>query len=193
MKKKQHAPIEQLRIAGAEAKKKLIERGIISDKYTLDGIEKEEGIMLPGYPNYLPHKWTLKASQQMMYDLLKLWQFKNTKHGKYNESQIEKLTNFIEFMLQELRKHENIAKRKMDMTPAMIKRMRDVPVLGKIFEPVNQYETVRAMSKFFVDSFAVAIIVKGKAATTSEYAEWFLEWTDNMQTIWENKKDVKKD
>jgi hypothetical protein len=189
--RKKHAPIEQLRKAGEDAQKKLIERGIASSENIVEKTAKEHpDLILPGMPSYLPHKWTLKTSQRIMYDIFKMWQHKNAKLPK-EKDRTESLTAFIEFCIKEMNSQEESAKKKMNMQGSLLKSLKKVPVLGKIFEPINQYETIRGIKKFFVDSFAVAIIVNGEATITSEFAEFFFSWTNKLYTIWE-KKDAKK-
>src|ERR1051326_3682426 len=186
MEKKKHAPIEQLRKAGAEARKKLIERGIVTEENSVQRLMKDKPKMiLPGIPSYIPHKWTIKASQRLVYDLLKIWQ----EEAKLSKKNVENLAFFIEFVVAELNKQEFLSKKKMKVMEKMIGRMKNVPVLGKIFEPINQFETTKAMNKFMVDSFAVAIMVNGQVSSTSEFAEWFLDWTNDIYSIRE-RKDV---
>lgn len=187
---KKHAPIEQLRKAGEEAQKKLVERGLASFENVVEKTQNEHpDLILPGMPSYLPHRWTIKTSQQIMYDIFKMWQFHN-KNSKKDKT--ENITSFIEFCIKEMNHQEETAKKKMDMQGSTLKYLKKVPVLGKIFEPVNQYETIRGIKKFFVDSFAVAIIVNGQTATTSEFAEFFFEWTNKLYEIWEKKEPKKK-
>ena len=188
---KTRPPIEQLKEAGEEARKKLVERGLLSSENLVERTAKEHpGLFLPGMPSYLPHKWTIKSSQRVMYDIFKMWQYKNAKM-KDKLDKTENLALFIEFCIKEMNYQEEVAKKKMDMQGGLIKHLKKVPVLGKIFEPINNYETTRGIKKFFVDSFAVGIIVNGEAATTSEFAEFFFSWTDKLYTIW-NQKDEKK-
>lgn len=185
---KKRPPIEQLKAAGEEARKKLIERGLMSADNLVEKTAKEHpDLILPGIPSYLPHKWTIKDSQRIMYDIFKMWQFEN----KNEKKSIENLSLFIEFCIKEMNYQESVAKTKMDSQGNMLKHLKNVPVIGKIFEPVNQYEAIRGIKKFFVDSFAVAIIVNGEAASTSEFAEFFYTWTEKLYKIW-NVKDEKK-
>lgn len=183
---KKHAPIEQLRAAGEEARRKLIERGVMTEENTVERLMKDRPkLVLPGMPSYIPHKWTIKASQRMMYDLLRMWQ---SKVSKTKDRRVEEmLPQFIEFSITEMKRQEDIAKKKMDSMPAIFKHLKEIPVIGKIFEPINHYETAKVMNKFFVDSFAVAIMVKGKKVSVSSFAEFFVDWTEELCTIWETK------
>jgi hypothetical protein len=185
--KKKRAPIEQLKEAGEIARKKLIERGLLSTENLVEKTAKEHpGLVLPGIPSYLPHKWTIKSSQRIMYDIIKMWQFSNKKQKK---DRTENLASFIEFCIKEMNHQEEVAKKKMDTQGSLLKHLKKVPVLGKIFEPVNQYDAIRGVKKFFVDSFAVSIIINGQASTTCEFAEFFFSWTDKLYTIWERQDD----
>ena len=189
--KKKRAPIEQLLKAGEEARKKLIERGLMSFENVVERTAKEHpNLILPGMPSYIPHKWTIKSSQRIMYDIFKMWTFINTDS---NNNLLDNLTLFITFCITEMNKQEETAKAKMDAQGALLKYLKKVPVISKIFEPINQYETIRAIKKFFIDSFAVGIIVNGEVSTTSEYAEFFFDWTEKLWNIWEAKDKILND
>lgn len=184
---KKHAPIEQLRKAGELAKQQLIAKGLMStDNIDIETAKKHPGLILPGIPSYIPHKWTIQSAQRIMYDILKMWQFSGRA-----DKEINNISLFITFCIKEMNHQEAVAKKKMDTTGVLIKYIKKMPVMGKIFEPVNQYETIKALKKFFVDSFAVAIIVKENTATTEDYAEFFFEWTDGLYSTWE-KQDSKE-
>ena len=177
--------------AGEEARKKLIERGLMSFENVVERTAKEHpNLILPGMPSYIPHKWTIKSSQRIMYDIFKMWTFINTDS---NNNQLDNLTLFITFCITEMNKQEETAKAKMDAQGALLKYLKKVPVISKIFEPINQYETIRAIKKFFIDSFAVGIIVNGEVSTTSEYAEFFFDWTEKLWNIWEAKDKILND
>lgn len=185
--KKHRAPIEQLRIAGEEARQQLIKRGIISSQnLEVETAKRHPGLILPGIPAYLPHKWTIKSSQRIMYDIFKMWQFKNKDSKK-----VDDLASFIEFCITEMNHQEETAKKKMKTQEKLLNKLKSVPVLAKIFEPMNTYETIKGIKKFFVDSFAVSVIVNGEVHTTGEFADFFFTWTDKLYTIWE-KQDGKK-
>jgi hypothetical protein len=189
---KKRPPIEQLRKAGEEARQMLIKKGLISPENLVETTAKEfPNLILPGIPAYLPYKWTIKDAQRIMYDIFKMWQFYNSKKNK-KESHVENLALFITFCLKEMKHQEAVAKQKMDSTHATLHYLKKIPVIGKIFEPVNQYNTIKGISIFFVDSFAVGIIVNGKASTTSEFADFFFEWTNKLYAIWEKKDEKAK-
>lgn len=158
----------------------LADKGIIAKDSVLDKImNTKDAPTLPGIPVYLPHQWTLKGAQHMMYDLLMLWKIE----CKDNEQRMDNITQFFEFVVTELRRQENLVNREIVAMPHLIKAMKSVPVLKDVFSPMRKKETVRAMGRFFVDSFAVSIVVKSNH-TVAEYAEWFLEWTNEMLKIW---------
>ena len=187
---KRHAPIQQLRKAGQLAYEKLVERGILTHESSIEKIKKEfPELQLPGLYPYIPHKWTIRSSERIMYDIFKLWQFEN----KFDKKKIDNLTGFIEFTVRELTRMEERAKSKMKNMEKIIKDIEDAPILGKVFEPVNQYETTKALKKFFVDALAVAVMVNGKDSSTGEFAEWFFSWTESLYNVWEKKLDEEKD
>jgi len=181
MKTKQRAPREQLLEAGKLAKQMLQEKGIQSKESVLDAIIKTEGApLLPGIPYYLPHRWTLKKSQQIMYDLLLLWKDECNRDKKKNP---EDITQFFKFLIKELRKQEKEYDREIARTPKLIKSLKTIPVLRDIFLPVNKKDTIHSIQRFFLDSLAVAIVVKNNHST-SEYANWFLDWTQELYLLW---------
>lgn len=186
--KKKRAPIDQLLTAGKEARRMLREKGIESKKSVLDSIMKTEGApVLPGIPTYLPHQWTLKAAQRIMYDILLLWK---NQCGSDIES-MENLTKFFTFLIEQLREQEkNYTEDEANM-PQLLKSLKEVPVLKDVFSPTRKRETVEAIQRFFVDSFAVAIVLKNNNSTT-EYAIWFLDWTQSLYSLWVNPKSRDK-
>jgi hypothetical protein len=183
MSKKHRAPREQLLEAGEKAKKMLQDKGIIAKKSILDEIAKnKDAPLLPGIPTYLPHRWTIKKSQQIMYDLLLMWKDKCREDEKKDP---ENITQFFKFLIAELREQEREYNREIERMPTLIKSLKTVPVLRDVFFPVNKKETVHAIQRFFLDSLAVAIVVKSNHST-SEYANWFLDWSQELHALWVN-------
>lgn len=184
---KTRAPIEQLKEAGEEARKKLVSRGILSSDNLVEKLMNEQpNLILPGMPSYVPHHTTIIYSQRMMFDLLRLWRAETKKE------KIENLAFFIEFVITELNYHEEIAKKKMDLMEKKVNDTEGEQLLSKVFEPVNQYETVRAMKKFFVDAFAVCVVIRGKTAKTHDFMNWFLSWSEQLDKLWDKKNEQKR-
>lgn len=180
MSKKQRAPIEQLREASKLAREMLVKKGILSDKSIIDEIIQKEGApLLPGIPAYLPHRWTIKASQRIMFDILIMWKDKTKKDQKTQES----ITAFFKFVIEEMRKQDLKYQDEINKMSSSLKTLTNIPVLKEVFSPVRKKENIHAIQHFFVDSFAVAIMLK-QNHTTSEYANWFLDWTESMHTLW---------
>lgn len=162
------------------AREMLVEKGIIAKDSVLDKIiNTKDAPTLPGIPVYLPHQWTLQGAQHMMYDFLLLWR----NECKDNEQRMDNVTEFFKFMIAEMRRQESMVNQEIVAMPHLIKAMKSVPVLKDVFSPLRKKDTVRSMQRFFVDSFAVSIVVKSNH-TVSEYAEWFLDWTNEMLKIW---------
>lgn len=189
--KKHRAPQEQLIEAGNQARRMLRERGIEAEELLLDAIMKEDGApILPGLPPYLPHRWTIKAAQRMMYDLIILWK----DHCGKNQDKLNNVTEFFRFVIKELRKQEKVYAREESRMPKLLKSLKVVPVLKEVFSPMRKRENIAAMQRFFIDSFAVSVIVKNNHST-AEYANWFIDWTEDLHKLWtraEQKKDVTK-
>ena len=184
---KKHAPIKQLKEAAKEAERLLIERGIHTPESAIDRILKENKIVLPGIPAYLPHRWTLQESRRYMRDIVKLWIEKN----KGNQKKQENTRAFFAFFVKELTGLEAEAQKKVDNMPAIIKSMHDVRIpVHKVFSAWQLLETTQAITRFMVDSFAVSMVVK-EHHTTTEFVEWFMKWTMDMDALW--AKGEKKD
>ncbi len=180
-----HAPHTQLVEAGKVARQMLIERGFARKESLQDILSQTENPpMLPGIPEYLPHRWTLKSSQRVMYDLLIMWGAKCKKEKKDEENIIE----FFKFVLKEMKKIERKFIKKTEEMGELIKTVEETPVLKEIFDPLRRKESVHGMHDFFMHSFVVSVAVKSNS-TTSEYAEWFLGWTEQLYLLWGKQND----
>lgn len=181
--KKKHAPIEQLREMEKIGREMLVKRGLIAKESIIDKMVADPNApMLPGLVPYLPHDATLKLSQRMMYDLLREWQFENKE-----EKDQENVAEFFKFVIKRLddieKKYRKEIKQKNKTINKGLKKKR---TLHKLFNSIERSEATQGMNKFFVDSFAISIIVKSND-TTSQYAEWFLNWTDELYKLWHKK------
>jgi len=186
MKKKIHAPRKQLKEVSKAVKELSIARGLRGEVSFIDEItQNTEAPLLPGLPPYLPHRWTIKASQRMMFDLLSLWKLENE-----DEERQENITEFFKFVIKEFDKQIKRAEKEVKEVPKLIKKMEDVPVLSEVFAPLQKKTTTKALQKFYVDSFAIAVIVR-QNDTVSDYAEWFLTWTEELDKFW-SAKEVKQ-
>lgn len=180
---KKHAPITQLREAAKEAQRLLVERGIHTKESSVDRILKENKVMLPGIPAYLPHRWTLEAARRMVVDMIHLWVAKN----KSNQKKQENTTEFFKFLVSELSKIEGDVKKKVEAMPDILKSLKGTTLLSKVFSPFQRMETTNAITRFLIDSFAVSMVVK-EHGTTTEFAEWFLKWTKELEDYWIRKE-----
>lgn len=191
-RKKNRPPIDQLRVAGRQALVMLREKGILAKDSVIDKIINDKNApILPGIPAYLPHDYTLKMAQQMFRDLLILWMEK----CKNNHSLAENITEFYKFIIEELRVQERDFNKDISTMARsiQIKKLGNVPVLKDVFSPMRKKQVVVAMRKFMVDSFAVSVVLKNNN-NVSEYANWFLDWTNDMQKLWvaPDKRDNSK-
>src|ERR1035441_9020977 len=177
---KKRLPIEQLREVGKKAREMLVTKGILSKNSVIHKVLKDKNApILPGIPAYIPKGWTIQVAQIIMRDFLIQWK-EECKKKRYN---VEDISTFFKFIVKESRRQERKFKREMDRMPSLIKAMKDIPVLAEVFSPLRKKETMHAMQRFYEDSFAVAIILKN-ATTVSEYANWFLDWTNDLFTTW---------
>lgn len=180
MSKKQRAPIEQLREASKLAREMLVKKGILSEKSIIDEIIKKEGTpLLPGIPPYLPHRWTIKTAQRIMFDLLIMW--KAETQGKHKDQ--EDITEFFKFVIKEMRKQDAHFQQEINKMSTVLTAVSNIPVLKEVFSPLRKKENMKAIQHFFVDSFAIAIMLK-RNHTTTDYANWFLDWTEDMHALW---------
>lgn len=186
--KRKRLPIEQLRAAGRTARDMLVEKGILAKESILDKIAKDKDApMLPGIPDYLPRPWTLDCAQQIMYDLLVMWKAES----KGDPMRVQDITEFFKFVVSELHKVEKTLDVEKKNMPEMFMKLNEVPFLKDIFSPMRKHENLRAIHRFFVDSFAVAIVLK-ETHTTSEFADWFLTWTDKLRQLWATPEPIKE-
>lgn len=177
---KKHAPLSQLRKAAEEAERLLIQRGIHTPESAINRILKDNKIVLPGIPAYLPHRWTLQESRRYMRDIVKLWVEKN----KGNTKKQENTSGFFAFLVKELNSIEEDMQKKVDKMPALLKSMKDDKILlHRVFSAWQQLETTQAITRFMIDSFAVSMVVK-EHHTTTEFAEWFMSWTLRLDEYW---------
>jgi hypothetical protein len=168
--------------AGKFANELLIKKGF-QRKETLKEIlaEMDNPPILPGMPPYLPHKNTIVQAVNMMYNLCRDWQ-------EENKDQPEREENIVEFTTFVVKRFQALIKKyrkQCNRVPTKIKKMKnDVPSVAEVFKPLTVKQNTVALNKFFIDSFAVAIMVK-QYATVSEYIDWFLnDWAPNLYRVW---------
>lgn len=184
---KKRAPIEQLLEAGKIAKQMLQDKGLEARKSVLDDIiKKKDGTVLPGIPVYLPHQWTIKAAQRIMYDILLMWKAECSDNGT-----CENVSLFFGFLITQLREQEKEYEKEVKAQPTLIKSLKEVPLLKDVFSPVRKRDNIKAIQRFFVDSFAVSIVLKNNHST-SEFANWFVDWTQDLYSLWLKPKDRDK-
>ena len=190
MEKKTRAPIKQLREAGKIIKELLIKKGLQSEKEIISEIlNTKDAPLLPGqHSSYIPRPWTIQSSQRMLYDILILWKDK----CKDNSSKKENITEFWKFVVKELRDQIHLANQELVNMPKMLKQMGGVPLLKDVFSPMQKKDTLKAMQKFFIDSFAIAVVLKNHTSVSS-YANWFLDWTNDLNKLWIKPEDRKNE
>jgi len=60
-----------------------------------------------------------------------------------------------------------------------------------VFSPIRKKEVAHAIHRFFVDSFACAIVLKNNNSV-SEYVNWFIDWTEAMYQLWIKPEERKR-
>ena len=186
---KKRAPIKQLRDLAKFTKELLIKKGIQSEKDVIAEIlNTKDAPILPGrHSSYIPRPETIQSAQRMLYDLLIIWKDKNKEH-KYRQ---ENITEFWKFVIKEFREQIQITNKELVEMPKMMKQMKNVPFVKDIFSPMQKKDALKAMQVFFVDSFAVAVVLKNHTSVSS-YANWFLDWTQELNKIWIKPQDRDK-
>ena len=191
MNKKKRAPIKQLREAGKFARELLIKRGIQSkDNVIAELLNTKDAPILPGqHASYIPRPWTIQSSQRMLYDMLIIWKERCEGQGMLREN----ITEFWKFVVKQMREQIEKTNQEIVDMPKAMKQLKVIPVVKDIFSPMQKKETLKAMQRFFIDSFAVAVVVKNHNSV-SEYCNWFLDWTQELNKIWikpEKRAEIK--
>lgn len=178
---RKRAPLTQLREAASKAHELLSNKNVVHKDNVLERLAKEAGApILPGLPSYLPHRWTIEAAQRAMHAIIVEWMVVTEKDLNKQDNAAE----FFKFVVKVMKVEEKKYKREMKITQKEIKGMKEVRLLSEIFSPHRRWQTTRALHKFFIDSFAVSLIVKQNDSTSS-YADWFLnEWTPSLYKLW---------
>ncbi len=183
--KKKRLPIEQLREAGKTAHQMLVDKGIFAKTSIIDEImSKEDSPTLPGIPPYLPHKWTITTAQRILRNLLIMWREETLNDTDKREN----ITEFFKYVISILREEEKRYKKEMKNVPKLFKSIGSIPVIKDVFSPLRKKENTEAIHRFLIDSFAVSIMIK-KNYDVSTYANWFLDWTEEMYNLWSNKEN----
>jgi hypothetical protein len=181
---KNRPPIEQLREAGRIAKEMLKQKGIIGA--TLEEIVKDANApILPGIPSYLPHKWTIAKAGMGMGEILREWL---AACGR-NKKRFSNCTLFFKFAVKYSEKKVKLKKMEKIMMGMSLKELDDVPVLSQIMKPMQDFQVMKALLKFYIDSFAVSVMVQ-QNASTEEYYEWFYDWLGALYKLWEKKENA---
>lgn len=169
----------------------LIDRRVTQSENVLEKLTQDSGkSILPGIPSYLPHRWTIEASRNAMFSILRDW----TELTKKDLKKQERISDFFRYVISrvedENRKYKKETKKAKKELHAMETQDR---ILSEIFSPLRKLQTARALMKFYIDSFAIFIIAHEKE-TTTDYAEWFIgEWTPALYDMWSSKnKDDNK-
>lgn len=192
-KTKQRVPMKQLRAASKEVARMLIDKRVIQRENVLEKIAQDSSkAILPGIPSYLPHRWTIEASRNAMFSVLRDW----TELTKGDLKKQENISEFFRFVIGRVedqnRKYKKEVKKARQEQIEMENKKGEF--LSEVFSPLRKLQTARALMKFYIDSFAIFLIVHDKEETTTDYAEWFIgDWTPALYEMWSNKnKDDKK-
>ena len=179
-------PIKQLKDASMTASAMLIEKNVAHKFNMLEGIlSMSNAPILPGVPTYyLPHRWTIEVAVNQMYNLLQDW-------AKVQPDELlqDNASEFFKFVVGQMKTKEKKYKQEVKNTDRIIKNIEDAPIIADIFSPLRRYQTAKSLHKFYIDSFAVSVIVKSNGST-AEYADWFLnEWMPSLYKLWSKSNE----
>jgi hypothetical protein len=187
MKTKKKPPLKQLKAAAKHANDIAKKRGLIAKESLIDKIASNpDAPTLPGLPGYLPHEETITACQVLLARTAKAW----IDETRDNETKTENISEFFKFVLKRIDTELHKFEKEQKEMEKNIKEDFGTYTLAEIFSPLRRLQTAKALHKFFVDSFAVSVIVKMNSST-SEYVDWFLNnWTVEMLKLWKiHEKD----
>ena len=177
---KKRQEFKKLVESGKAARDILSERGIIKkdDQSLIAGILQDPNApILPGGANsptsaqpYLPRPWTINAARRVMMDMARMW-----KHD-IDETDPKRMNGleFFKFVLEQL----SIPESKLNV--AIAKTVEDKEYDQKF---LSQRDTVDALKKLYIDSFAISVI-SGTSNDVADFLEWFIEWTDRLLNLW---------
>lgn len=182
---RKRAPMKQLHDVSKKIHDLLVQKGVSRNENVLEEIAgKAGGPLLPGLPQYLPHKFTIEVSRQAMYLIIKDW----IQLHEGDEAAQEKVHDFFAFVIKRI-KFENKKFKQQKTGLEVLDKMNTVPAINTVFSSAQKMKAAMGLQKFFVDSFAIFIIVNNGGSTT-DYTEWFLgEWTPELYRLWVKKED----
>ena len=171
---KKRPPLKQLVDAGKMARETLSERKIIlpDEKSAIAKILQTKGApILPGSnPPYLPYPWTINIARRIIYDFGRAWQKEINNDDKRKSNGLE----FFKYVIEGLNRPKSVIDDLIEKT-----------VSEKTYDQkyLSRKETIDALKRFFVDSFAVSVIIRSHTDTV-DYLEWFLDWSNSLLNLW---------
>lgn len=193
MANKKRKSIKELREAATFAGKLLQDRGITSVENILENIAKvSTAPILPGVPSpYLPQRWTITEAQLAMIGFVKKWlQDTNVKRAQQKSSD-----EFFKFVIRRLEKRVRKAELEADEKKKELDKAqffkdiedKELKQLSDIMSPLTRLSTVKALHKFYIDSFVV-FVINNAGGSTADFVEWFSEWTTQLYKLWPENK-----
>jgi hypothetical protein len=180
MSKRKRAPHDQLIEAGKQARDILADRGVIKKDHhsaIASILQNPNAPILPGGGGspvspqpYIPRPWTIHATRTILKDIGRIWQIEVANDDVRKNNGLE----FFKFILEELN-HPN-TKLNTAIKNTVDQQQYDQSLLSR-------KETIEAVKRLFIDSFAIAVIVHAYT-DTADYLEWFLYWTDQLLNQW---------
>ncbi len=170
---RKRAPLKILKESYKESLEILRRKGLIlpQEKSLINtNRETNDKVILPGLPEYLPHKQIINFAKLEIIVLIKEW-LAECRKKKINPEIFNKFINFVNTKFLENRRKDAalVAQEEKNKT-------YDIKVS-------NKKDTRMAIMKFIVDSWAVAIIKK-QNKEVSGYLFWFDDWCEQLLKFW---------
>ena len=184
---KKHAKKKDLDYLKDFTQDRLVSRGIIAspENSVIEHIKATNGApMLPGLKEYLPTPMLINLGRRAFLEFARAWQIEPK--ALYDE---DKLDEFYKFVVKQLNAENYAIIKIMNERAAEINEMvakgvnTEIKTVGQWLKPQDVSDLTKAVSVFVVDSFAVAVASRS-AATTDEFLQWFLRWSQQLLNYW---------
>jgi hypothetical protein len=164
---------KQLLEAGAYAREMLKEKGIFSEQSIIDSVLQTPGSpTLPGYGQlYIPRRHTIEITKMILYSIAKVW------NDNVKDNRREKVDEFFKYVVKELRKSNSLITQMLQDTLAKSK----FELVG--ISLLTTQENTKAIQRFLIDSFAVYPNLMTGRSGVSDYLDWFITWTSELQKV----------
>lgn len=164
---------EELLKAGEFARERLKAQGVFSEQSIIDSIVQTPGSpTLPGYGQlYVPRRHTIEITKMIVYSIAKVW------NDGVKDERRERVDEFFKYVVREMRKSHHLIVQMLEDTLAKSK----FELVG--ISLLTTQENVKGIQRFLVDSFAVYPNLLNGKSSVSDYLEWFIVWSRELEKI----------